>query len=153
MKRLYIALEIIAALCLVFCSDAGNNGPKAVDTVKQEPAAVNPTGPPARVNGTFKGILPCDNCRETEAILTIKDDGYNYTRLFKGMKTKGENINNKSGYCVFDSGIIKLLNNNIAEYMFRIVSVDTIKPLDAGGKPFKGKTGYFLIRSAKQTAL
>jgi NlpE N-terminal domain len=152
MKRIYIAMEIIAALCLVFCSNAGNNEPGAVDSVKQDSAVVRPSGPPARVSGTFKGILPCENCTETEAILTIKGDKYSYTRLFRGMKTRG-NINNKSGYCAFDSGIIKLLTDNRAEDMFRIVSEDTIRPLDALAKPLKGKVDYILVRSARQEKL
>ncbi len=154
MKRSNILTAIVAVWYLAGCSsnEAGKE-PQPQDTVKAGPAIVKPSGPPARVSGTFKGILPCDNCRETEAILTIKDDKYNYTRLLKGMKTRGNNISNKSGYCVFDGGIVKLLSNDQAKDMFRIISEDSIKPLDTAGKPLKGKTDYFLVRSAKQEKL
>jgi NlpE N-terminal domain len=152
MKRLNIAVVMMAALYLVSCSNDGSKEPKMEAIVKQDSAVVKPTGPPARVSGTFKGVLPCENCTETEAILTIKEDKYTYTRLFKGLKTRG-NISNKSGYCAFDSGIIKLLADNRAEDMFRIVSEDTIRPLSAAGKPLKGKIDYMLIRSARQEKL
>jgi NlpE N-terminal domain len=154
MKRLDTALVTMAAVYLVACSsNDGSNKPKAVDMAKQDSVVIKPSGPPAKVNGTFKGVLPCDNCRETEAILTINGDKYSYTRLFKGMKVRGSNISNKAGSCIFDSGIVKLLTNNIAEDMFRIISEDTIKPLDAAAKPLKSKTEYFFIRSAKQEKL
>jgi hypothetical protein len=153
MKRLNSIMAAAVLLCFAACSSNDSNKEQgAIETVKQEAATVKPTGPPARVSGTFKGILPCENCTETEAILTIKADKYSYTRLFKGMKTRG-NISNKSGYCTFDSGIIKLLTNKIAEDMFRIVSEDTIRPLSATAKPFKGKIDYILIRTAKQEKL
>jgi NlpE N-terminal domain len=154
MKGSYIAMWMVAVLCMVACgSNEGSKTPKAEDIVKQDAAEIKPTGPPARVNGTFKGVLPCDNCRETEAVLTIKDDKYSYTQLFKGMKVKGSNIGTKSGYCVFDSGIVKLLSDNKAGEMFRIVSEDTLKPLDAAAKPLKGKVDFLLIRTAKQEKL
>jgi NlpE N-terminal domain len=153
MKWLNMIMASAISLCFTGCG--GNDVNKeqgATETAKQDSAAVKPTGPPARVSGTFKGVLPCENCTETEAILTIKEDKYTYTRLFKGLKTRG-NISNKSGYCAFDSGIIKLLNNNMAEDMFRIVSEDTIRALSAVGKPLKGKIDYILLRSAKQEKL
>jgi hypothetical protein len=153
MKRLKRILAATVLLCFAACSsNDGNKEQGAIETVKQEAATVKPSGPPTRVSGTFKGILPCENCTETEAILTIKADKYSYTRLFRGMKTRG-NISSKSGYCAFDSGIVKLLTNNIAEDMFRIVSEDTIRPLDASAKPLKGKIDYILVRSAKQEKL
>jgi hypothetical protein len=152
MKGKYIVISALAGTFFI-ASCGGNDDGKnniAGEVVKTDTAAPKPTGPPARVSGTFKGILPCDGCRETEAILDIKDDSYSFTRLFKGMKKKGSNINNQSGSCVFDSGIVKLLNTtNTVEYMFRILSQDSIKHLDITPKAAK-KTDFFLVRSSTQ---
>jgi NlpE N-terminal domain len=154
MKRLKLWMITAIPALLVACG--GNDSNKAhntADTTNKVAVAIKPSGPPEKVSGSFKGVLPCSNCTETEAILTIKDDQYSYTRLLKGMKTRGSNINTKSGTCLFDIGIVKLLTNNVAEDMFRIVSEDTLKLLDAKGKPTQGKTDHFLIRSTKQEKL
>jgi uncharacterized lipoprotein NlpE involved in copper resistance len=136
-----------AAVYLSACSDGGSSQqiPEA-DTAKQVMAAKKPSGPPEKVSGVFKGMLPCADCAGIEAILTIKGDSYNCTRLFRGMKTRGANIDNKTGSCVFDSGIVKLLDNGKVLEMYRIVSEDTIRALDTTGKPLKTKMEYLLVK-------
>jgi copper homeostasis protein (lipoprotein) len=148
MKGLYIAAAIA---CLAACSgndtakDPGVEQKAAADSITAAPA-----GPPAKVSGVFKGMLPCANCTGTEAILSIKDDTYSYTRLFRGMKTKGANISNQTGNCVFENGITKLVTKGRVQEMFRIISKDSIRLLDTLGKPVKGKADYVMVRSGNE---
>jgi copper homeostasis protein (lipoprotein) len=148
MKRL--GAIAATALLLAACngSDAGKE-PATAQAVEKDTAITAPAGPPAKVSGVFKGMLPCTNCTTTEAILTIKEDAYTYTRLYRGMKTKGSNISSDAGNCLFENGIVKLLVKTKVEEMFRIVSKDSIRLLDSLGKPFKGKTDYVMVRSSK----
>jgi copper homeostasis protein (lipoprotein) len=149
MKQVYIMAA--AVFCMTACnSNDSSKEQEAVQEVKPGAAPVTPSGPPAKVSGVFKGMLPCANCTGTEAILTIKEDTYSFTKLYRGMKIKGANIASSSGNCVFDSGIVKLLVKTKVEEMFRIVSRDSIRMLDSTGKPLKGKTDYVMVRSAGQ---
>jgi NlpE N-terminal domain len=148
MKRLYITAA--AAICLAACNGSNSSKePQAAQATDTVTAPQPLSGPPAKVSGTFKGMLPCANCTGTEAILAINDDTYSFTRLFRGMKTKGANISNQSGNCVFENGIVKLLVKTKVESMFSIISRDSIRLLDSLAKPVKGKTDYIMVRSGR----
>ncbi len=150
MNRISIFL---LAIVFVSCNNNSTNPSAAVvDTAGKLPVAEKPSGPPLRIAGTFTGNLPCIDCRETETILTLKEDTYNVTKLNKGIKDKTKMLETKAGYCVFENGIVKLLEEKIVTQQFRIISEDSIRLLTEKGEPVKGKgnAGFFLIRKAKK---
>lgn len=142
-------LPLCGLVCLAACSgnDKATNRVKADSTALPEPVVVKPAGPPAKVYGAFMGDLPCADCKGSEAFLTVNpNDSYSFTKHNKGA-VKTNLITTANGLCIFENGILKLLDkNNSVTDMFRIISEDSLHILDAKRQP--AKKGI-LVRSNK----
>jgi hypothetical protein len=145
--RVFIGFLSLVAILTACNNNGGDNAAApAKDTTATQPVVVA-SGPPARVSGIFKGKLPCSDCQEIEAIIDIKDNTYTYNFIRKGETNKMKLLGNRTGDCVFENGVLKLMNEGKPNEQFRMLSTDSIR-LEAGsGLSAKDKKTYLLLRT------
>ncbi len=139
--------RLLFAILVLFAAACGNNSNDQKPATGNEPqpepvVAKTADGRPVKVSGVFKGVMPCADCQELEAILEIKDNDYTYNFIRKGVTNKMALLGQRQGTCVFDSGMLKLMDNGKVNEQFLLLSADSIR---LSGE-VKSKRSYVLVR-------
>ena len=143
-------MKILFSLLILFYISGCQNSetkenPKTVVTV-QEPSI--PGVAPKKVNGIFKGELPCKDCSGIQVMLTLKDSSFSEIKNYKNAKDKKHSMAADLGICKQDSGLVKLFNKSILIGTYRIISSDSLLLIESASvlKPTT-RQDYFLIKN------
>jgi hypothetical protein len=94
---------------------------------------------PARVAGTYRGVLPCANCEgiETEVVLTA---GGSYTRTLRYRGKPGETIQDEGTFSLnhLDNALVLDNVDKAKEPAFYGIAPGSLIQLDLEGKPITG---------------
>lgn len=154
MKKMLIA--VITASLFFAC----NSGSDKQETVKtdtthvQMPAVMEPAAPPAKVEGSFAGILPCKDCNALERLLILTDNTYVVTERYSGSKVKSLPFSTYHGACRQDNGFITLFDKDNKSFQtYKIIAKDSIEFIATKKKEHISEKRYFLVRKDGQKLL
>ena len=147
MKKILIAF-IIASLFLACNNGSGKQEITKTDTtITQKEIVQEPMGAPAKLVGSFAGLLPCKDCQVLERLVVLTENTYVVTERYVGTKIKTAPFSTYNGTCKQENGFITLFDNdNKSLQTYKIIAKDSIEYIVIKRKEPKLDKRYFLVR-------
>ena len=142
-------LILVFLACLILaCNDSSTTAGKSmVDSVS---TATDIAAKPKKVTGSFLGLMPCNNCSGIDVLLKLTDTSYWKFQNYKDSKDKAHSVSAETGKYSQDSGVIKLMDKNVAKESYKIISQDSLLLITLPGKGHQNKGFHYLVRQSKQ---
>ena len=140
----------VLAVVLVCATSCANSEKKSTEAPTSEQVSTTEQQTPVEVidshnantaldyQGTYQGVLPCDDCQGIKITITLGASDYVKTRTFQGIEN--QLLEEKGTYSWNDSGnIITLSGNHAAPQSKYFVGENHLRQLDDEGNQYTGE--------------